>query len=85
VTGVEGPDNAGQITLSICDNGVGFEQEYVNKLFGVFQRLHTEAEFEGTGIGLATVRRIINRHGGSITAEGWPNAGACFYVTLPRD
>ncbi len=75
----------GQCTVEVRDNGIGFDSRHTERIFTIFQRLHTRAEYEGTGIGLAICRRIAERHGGTIAASGQPGQGATFCVTLPVD
>ena len=82
VTGRALPDG-GRVEVTVSDNGIGFDEKYLDRIFNVFQRLHRRGEYDGTGMGLAIVRKIVDQHGGTVAARSRPGEGATFVVTLP--
>jgi len=78
-----GSEGAERVGISIADNGIGFEMKYAERIFGIFQRLHTRAEYDGTGVGLATCRKIVERHKGTLTVTSEPNVGTTFSIEIP--
>lgn len=80
----DGDEAGGRVTIEISDNGIGFDPRHVERIFGLFERLHSRDAYPGAGVGLATCRKIAERHGGSLSARGEPGSGACFTLILPR-